>query len=70
MSQSKTHSWLEACANTATGFLISYAASVIGYHAMGVQVSAAQNGAVVGFLTVVSIVRSYVWRRIFNRKQP
>lgn len=64
--QSRKHSWLEACANTATGFVISYTVSVIGYHAMGATVSAGQNAVIVGTLTIVSIVRAYVWRRIFN----
>lgn len=65
--QTRRFSLLEACANTATGFVISYGVTVIGYRAMGVNVSAAQNLAIVGILTVVSIARGYFLRRIFNR---
>ena len=65
--QSRLHSWFEACLNTATGFCISYAFTVLYMHAVDAKVTSGQNLTLVGVLTIVSVVRSYVWRRIFNR---
>lgn len=65
--QRKRHSFYEACANTATGFSISFAVNVYCFYAMGVEISAAQNAVVVSILTIVSIARAYIWRRVFNR---
>lgn len=67
MSQSKTMSFLEAVANTLVGLAIAYFAQSWFLSVLGVTISEAQNWALVGFMTVVSIARSYVMRRLFNR---
>lgn len=64
--QLRRHSFLEVCLNTASGFIVSYAATFLAFPAIGVHTSAGQNLAVTGIFTVISIVRSYIWRRLFN----
>lgn len=65
--QLRRHSVAEVLLNTATGFIISYTAGLfifplIFHH----SVSAGQNFWVVFIYTVISIARSYIWRRVFN----
>lgn len=66
MSQRHRHSFGEACLNTATGFGLSWALSPAFYHLAGVQVGPGQNLFIVGCFTVLSVLRSYAWRRAFN----
>ena len=60
-------SLLEASLNTASGFVLSMAVVAYVFPLLGVQMSLSQNLSATGVMTIVSIVRSYVWRRIFNR---
>lgn len=65
--QSRLSSLVEVSVNTASGFLISLITSAIIFPMFGFTPSVGQNVQIVGIFTVVSIVRSYVWRRVFNR---
>jgi hypothetical protein len=68
MKQSKLESLVEASLNTASGFIVSLfvwqfiAAPLFGYH-----VTWKDNVLLTTLFTVVSVLRSYVWRRLFNR---
>lgn len=66
MSQSKWMSFVEAVVNTLIGLLIAYFAQSWFLKVLGVHISDAQNWALVAFMTVVSIARSYALRRLFN----
>ncbi|PWC98018.1 hypothetical protein [Azospirillum sp. TSO5] len=66
MSQSRLMSAVEAAANTASGFVLSWLAGMVIYPLIGWPVSAAQNTVVVTAFTIISLLRSFVWRRIFN----
>ena len=66
MTQPRKHSWLEASCNTASGFVVSYLVGLVVYPMLGWHISQLQNAQVVGVFTVISIVRSYAWRRAFN----
>ena len=59
-------SLMEAVTNTTVGFIIS----LITWHfvalAMNIPVTMSQNLIITGIFTVVSIIRGYVLRRIFN----
>lgn len=69
MRQSKLESLIEASLNTASGFVVSLfvwqfiAAPLFGYH-----VTWKDNFLLTALFTVVSVMRSYIWRRLFNRK--
>jgi hypothetical protein len=64
MSQSKKQSLTEVVSNTAVGFIVSYISSFIIFP----NYSADKNFFIVLYFTAVSILRSYVIRRWFNKK--
>lgn len=66
MSQSRKGSLLEAFINVAIGYGVAVASQIVIFPLFGVHVSVADNMAIGGFFTAVSIVRSYVLRRLFN----
>lgn len=67
MSQKKLHSFAEACTSTTIGFWLSYGAGFIVYPLLfGVTFSPAQLGGITAIFTVISILRGYVVRRVFN----
>jgi hypothetical protein len=67
--QSRTHSAIEAVANTAIGFVISMIVGEIAFPLCGVAVSLHQNFALTCIFTVSSLARSYVLRRAFNGRR-
>lgn len=67
MQQSKRYSLLEALANTISGFIISM---VLNYYLLpvyGLKISLAGSFTFTFVFTIVTTLRSYVWRRLFNR---
>ncbi|QAA81394.1 hypothetical protein EI546_06470 [Aequorivita sp. H23M31] len=67
MSQSKKQSLLEAITNTAVGFGISLLSIFIILPVLGIESTASKNVVITLYFTVISIVRGYVLRRVFNR---
>ena len=65
--QTKKQSLFEAITNTAVGFIISLIASFIIFPMVGIHTTPLQNLGVTIFYTIISIIRSYVIRRWFNR---
>jgi hypothetical protein len=66
MSQSRAQSMIEAVVNTLAGFWLSVAVVAWLFPLVGVRMSFADNLAATSIMTVVSVVRSYVFRRVFN----
>lgn len=64
--QSRKHSFFEAVLNTASGFIISLIVTELTFPIFNLHPSFAENFAITTIFTIISIVRSYVWRRIFN----
>ncbi len=66
MKQSKVDSVMEALVNTAIGLVVS----MITWHfvalAFGIPMPLSTNIIITGIFTVVSIIRQYVLRRLFN----
>lgn len=65
--QSRRMSLVESVANVAIGYGVAIASQVAVFPLFGIQVSLADNLAIGAFFTVISIVRSYLVRRLFNR---
>lgn len=65
--QSKKHSLIEAITNTAVGFGISLLSIFIILPLVGIESTPGKNGVITLYFTVISIVRGYVLRRVFNR---
>ena len=67
MNQSKLESLVEASLNTASGFVVSLLVwQWVVAPLFGLPVDWAMNFWITGIFTVVSILRSYIWRRLFN----
>lgn len=64
--QSRKHSLLEALLNTASGFVTSLLTQWLVFPWFKFYPSLQENLSLTAIFTIVSIVRSYVWRRIFN----
>ena len=64
--QSRTMSFIEALANVLVGYGIAVATQVIVFPLFGLHASLDQNLAIGLIFTVVSLVRSYALRRVFN----
>ena len=57
----------ESVANVAIGYGIALATQVVVFDALQISVSLGQNLWIGAVFTVVSLVRSYLLRRFFNR---
>lgn len=69
MTQTKKKSIIETITQTFTGLIVSFAIQLIIYPAMDIPVTIGQNIVITLVFVAASIIRGYVIRRIFNRKQ-
>lgn len=69
MSQSKTGSFWESIANTGVGLLITFAVSPTIYWMCDVKISIPQMTGATLLFTLVSVIRNYIIRRVFNKKE-
>ena len=67
--QTKKQSFIESLSNTAVGFLISLAATFIVLPIFNVHSTFSKNIGITICFTFISIIRSYLIRRYFNKKQ-
>jgi hypothetical protein len=66
VGQTKRGSLLESLVNIAVGAGVAFWSQVIVFHFMGIPVRYGQNLIITAIFTVISIVRSFILRRIFN----
>lgn len=64
--QTRRQSMIEALLNTASGYILSVFVQLLVFPWFGVHLALSQNLALVAIFTLVSIARSYAWRRLFN----
>ena len=68
--QSKLGSATEAFLNIGSGFLLSMCIwQLIANPLFGYDVSLLENAGLTSIFTVVSMARSYLWRRFFNKRE-
>lgn len=65
--QTKIHSALESIANIATGYLLAVLAQMVILPLFDIHASTSQHLKIAAIFTVVSLIRSYCLRRLFNR---
>ena len=65
--QSRKKSALEAVANVVIGYLVAVAANIIVLPAFGYAVSVADSFLIGAAFTLISLLRSYFVRRLFNK---
>lgn len=67
MKQSRAMSMIEALANVTVGYGVAVLTQIAVFPLFGLSVTLVQNLMMGGLFTVVSIARSYVLRRLFER---
>lgn len=67
MTQTRTMSAVESVANVLVGYGIALATQVVVFDALQIPVSFGQNLWIGMVFTAVSLIRSYLLRRFFNR---
>lgn len=67
MTQSRARSAIESVANVAVGYGVAIATQATVFPLFGLHASAGQHLTIGAIFTVVSLVRSYALRRLFNR---
>jgi hypothetical protein len=65
--QTRWQSFLESCINVAIGYGVAVAAQMLVFPLFSIHIPLGSNLAIGAIFTVVSIARSYVVRRLFNR---
>lgn len=65
--QGRKASLLESLMNVFVGYLVAVTSQTFIYPLFGIHVTFAENLALAGTFTVISLVRGYVLRRAFNR---
>jgi len=66
--QTKKQSFLESLTNVAIGYLISLISLFIIFPILGIESSTSKNLIITLYFTLISIARSYILRRYFNKK--
>jgi hypothetical protein len=66
MTQRKIHSLLETCLSTAIGYGVAVLAQIVIFPFFSISVSFGSNLWIAGFFTLISLIRSYFVRRLFN----
>ena len=67
MTQGRMTSALEALANLVVGWIVALATQLLVFPVMGLSVTVAQHLGIGAAFTVVSFLRSYCLRRLFER---
>tara|TARA_E500000318_G_scaffold27873_1_gene28092 strand:- start:1228 stop:1437 length:210 start_codon:yes stop_codon:yes gene_type:complete len=65
--QSKKRSFIEAVTNVLIGYLVAVISNLIVLPLFGYQVSLFDGFAIGVVFTVISLIRSYMIRRLFNK---
>ncbi|WP_295445467.1 hypothetical protein [uncultured Thiodictyon sp.] len=66
--QTRTHSAQESIANVAIGYGVALASQLILFPWFGIHLPLSDNLWIGAWFTVISLVRSYLVRRWFNRR--
>lgn len=65
--QLKKHSWLEAWVNILVGYAVNFILNMLVFPLFGFNVTVTQNLLIGLIYMFVSVCRSYIMRRAFNR---
>jgi len=65
--QSKKFSFIESLSNVAIGYFVSLLSQILVFPIFDIHVDLKTNIYIGLFFTVISIIRSYILRRVFNR---
>lgn len=68
MKQTKKNSLIESIAQTIIGLITSILIQIVLYPALGIPVTFGQNLIITAVFFIVSIIRGYAIRRLFDKK--
>jgi len=66
--QTKTHSLIESLTNVAIGYVVALLSQIVVFPMFNIYVPLSDNLLIGLWFTAISIIRSYVVRRYFNKK--
>lgn len=66
--QTRLQSFIESCTHIAIGFILNLIFQIIIYHALNIKVNFDQNIMIGIYFTFISLTRTYLIRRYFNKK--
>jgi len=69
MMQSRRQSLIEAVANVVVGYALAVITQIVVFPWFGLQISFRDNIAIGAIFVIISLVRSYAIRRVFERKK-
>jgi len=69
MMQSRRQSLIEAVANVVVGYALAVITQIVVFPWFGLQISFRDSTAIGAIFVLVSLVRSYAIRRVFERKK-
>lgn len=67
MGQTKRHSWMEAWVNVAVGSVVALGTQLLVFPRYGIHIPFTTDLWLTFWFTLVSLARSYVLRRCFNK---
>jgi len=68
MSQSKFHSFIEACTTVGSGMIVALAIQLLIFPLYNIQITMFENIQLVIIFTTTSLLRAYIIRRFFNKR--
>lgn len=69
MGQTRKGSAVEAVCNVAIGYIVAVCSQVVIFPWFGIHVALSDNLVIGLWFTVISLARSYIIRRVFNRRK-
>ena len=66
--QSRLQSLWESCANILIGYLVALLSQLLIFPWFGINLPLSSNLLIGFYFTIISLIRSYIIRRFFNRK--
>lgn len=66
--QTKTFSLIESFSNVIIGYFVALGSQLLVFPLFNIHVSLRENFLIGFYFTVISIIRSYTVRRLFNRR--
>jgi len=66
--QTRTQSLIESGVNILIGYIVALISQIIVFPIVGIEASFSQNLEIGLYFTAISLVRSYLVRRYFNKK--
>lgn len=67
MKQSRLGSAIETCVNVGIGYIIALCSQLVIFPFFDINIPLSSNLAIGGYMTIVSVIRSYCVRRWFNK---